>query len=792
MPQLHVVVLATAGCVFAAGADFPTASEQELLAHYQQLRGVALDASRSFLLENVSLDTGSGTFRFKEGSLHLLEAVGGRAPGAVFLGDGGFSLKPPDELERNQLRRFTGGQTEVEEPFKELVLFATDRTLAGLTAGLEPRTGAVSPRAADILADFRKLARETLRSNIEARLLAGFCSPRERLVLADIRGQKRGRFLFLIDSQSEDEVQLLRSAPRDSFDLWTAFHLPGDPGVAQRALVDTVNTKMEIDLDKKGRLSGSAEIEFTSLAAGARVLNVRLASALRVSKVTASGGAELKFIQEDKKKDGDLWIIAPKPLAKGEQCVWKIEYAGEDVVRSEGNGNFYVGRRTSWFPKLDVPGDPFTDRAIYRLRFQSPKEFTLVATGKLVKRSTEGKVAVSEWDTEIPYPVIGFNYGKFKARSAAEGGAEITVYANEGLNDELQQMQMIAGEREAAKLLGISGSISTTGMAEAALAEARNSMRVYTHMFGPLPFPTLSISQQPSSSFGQSWPTLVFMPYTAFLDPTVRNQWGIGRDKGTRQFLEEVGPHEVAHQWWGHLVGTKTYHDEWLSEGFADYSAGLYLHVIRGDAKFRGYIEAQKEAITEPLRDSTMRAYEAGPIWLGRRLSTDKNPDAYVRLVYAKGAYVLHMLRMMLYNFAAHDDSRFIAMMRDFTATYGGRDASTEDFKAIVDKHFRADMSWFFNQWVYGSEFPKLSVQYNVVPNEKGAVLQGTIRQSGVSKGFRTILPFMAFMGKSAASGKVLAEGETSQFSVPLPAMAERVEFNPLGGALCELEVKKM
>jgi aminopeptidase N len=144
-----------------------------------------------------------------------------------------------------------------------------------------------------------------------------------------------------------------------------------------------------------------------------------------------------------------------------------------------------------------------------------------------------------------------------------------------------------------------------------------------------------------------------------------------------------VGPHEVAHQWWGHLVGPKTYHDEWLSEGFADYSAGLFLQVTGGDSKLRGYLEAQKEAIIAPLRNSSMRACDAGPIWLGRRLSTDKNPDAYSRLVYSKGAYVLHMLRMMFYNYNTKDDSRFIAMMRDFATTHRGRGASTDDFRAV-------------------------------------------------------------------------------------------------------------
>lgn len=195
------------------------------------------------------LDTGSGTFRFINGTLYLLTPVGGRVFGAVFLGDGSFSLKPPDEFESNQLRRFTSGRPELEEPFRELVLVATDETVTKLTAGLKARLAPELSKAAGVFEDFQKLFRDTLRTNIEARLVAGFCSPRERLLVADIRGRKNGRFVFIIDPQSEDEVQLLRQ-DRDSFEVWTAFHLPGDQGPAARAQVDSLASKIDVAIER--------------------------------------------------------------------------------------------------------------------------------------------------------------------------------------------------------------------------------------------------------------------------------------------------------------------------------------------------------------------------------------------------------------------------------------------------------------------------------------------------------------------------------------------------------------
>ena len=50
-------------------------------------------------------------------------------------------------------------------------------------------------------------------------------------------------------------------------------------------------------------------------------------------------------------------------------------------------------------------------------------------------------------------------------------------------------------------------------------------------------------------------------------------------------------------------------------------------------------------------------------------------------LVYKKGAWVLHMLRIMMLDFKTMDEDRFTGMMREFYGTYQGKRASTEDFR---------------------------------------------------------------------------------------------------------------
>src|SRR5262249_15935232 len=36
-------------------------------------------------------------------------------------------------------------------------------------------------------------------------------------------------------------------------------------------------------------------------------------------------------------------------------------------------------------------------------------------------------------------------------------------------------------------------------------------------------------------------------------------------------FPEFFIAHEVAHQWWGQAIGWRNYHEQWISEGFAQY-----------------------------------------------------------------------------------------------------------------------------------------------------------------------------------------------------------------------------
>jgi aminopeptidase N len=320
-------------------------------------------------------------------------------------------------------------------------------------------------------------------------------------------------------------------------------------------------------------------------------------------------------------------------------------------------------------------------------------------------------------------------------------------------------------------------------MADPALADAQNASRIYNAYFGKLPYSRIAMTQQPAANFGQAWPTLVYMPYLAYVDTTQRNQL-IGTRGGTDTFWRYVAPHEIAHQWWGHIIGWDSYHDQWMSEGFAEFSASLYVQFIRGNDKFVDFWEDLRRQIVEASPATKDRKpYTVGPVTQGYRLNNGKTGGVARFLIYPKGAYILHMLRMMMYAQNKGGDVRFQEMMKDFVKTHFNQPVSTEDFKAIVEKHMTPEMNvdntgkmdWFFNQWVYGTQVPAYKLEYQLGSD---GMLNGKITQSGVSDDFVMLVPIYIDTGKGWAKlGAARMVGNTSVDikNVKLPMVPKRV-----------------
>ncbi|MGA8645295.1 MAG: M1 family aminopeptidase, partial [Candidatus Sulfotelmatobacter sp.] len=312
------------------------------------------------------------------------------------------------------------------------------------------------------------------------------------------------------------------------------------------------------------------------------------------------------------------------------------------------------------------------------------------------------------------------------------------------------------------------GAMSTTGLIKKALAEGELATEVYTNYFGPSSFKRLAITQQTACTFGQSWPELVWIPMCYFFDTTVRHQ--LRMDYGDRGYWKVVTPHEVAHQWWGHTVGFDSYRDQWMSEGFAEMSASIYLSFIeKSQQKFISFWNDERELLLERNAEG-FRAIDAGPVTMGYRMSNSRTGfELTRRLIYPKGAYILHMVRMMMHDNRT-GDQHFKEMMQDFVKTYAGKSATTEDFKAMVEKHMTREMDlegnqkmdWFFNEYVYGTQLPTYKLDSSFDTGADGnVVFSFKVTQSNVKDDFHMLVPIyfeladggMFFLGRARITG---------------------------------------
>src|SRR5258708_2114548 len=234
--------------------------------------------------------------------------------------------------------------------------------------------------------------------------------------------------------------------------------------------------------------------------------------------------------------------------------------------------------------------------------------------------------------------------------------------------------------------------------------------------------------------------------------------------------------------WWGEMVGFHSYRDQWMSEGFADFSASLFLQNAygpKGNKKFMEFWNYERKTIIE-RNQFGYRPIDVGPLTMGYRLDNSRVGGSIAQaLIYPKGAYILHMIRMMMWNNQAGDQN-FKETMHDFTGTFSGRAATTEDFKAIVEKHMTPEMQrigdgkmdWFFDEYVYGTALPSYKLDSSF---EKGAdgdvVFTFKVTQSDVNDKFRMIVPIYLELadGRTAFLGRVRLTGNNStEGKVPL------------------------
>jgi hypothetical protein len=748
---------------------------------YQQLRNIGLSGETASA-NNLVLKRDAGEFTFTSGVFQFLAPVNGKVTGAVFIGSGMFSMVPPLASEKRSLALLTK-EPAIHEEFGSLVLRFTDSTYEEIKKAAGTSTGAAS--ASGELDGLKRDLRKKLQYNLDARILQDVMGTQPGgLFYAFIKGKKySSKEIFAIDPHglpewSPEEIAF-QTWDEEKFGVWAAFHYSDEykngkaTGTQRNGLISIEKQKLDTQIERSGKMNGSARTTIVAAQNGVIVVPLDLFATLRVSSVTNGAGEQLSFIQEGKDDDYQFSVILPKPLGLGEHYDLQTVYSGKDAISNEGGGNYFPIARTNWFPNTS-DGNYST----YDMTFRIPKKMTMIATGTRLRAADEGNENISEWKSEAPQRVAGFNFGSFKKLEYVGKNFTVESYANENPPDSVRGLLMAVNQGAEMAV----GTMETTGMMKKPLAEAQVAMALYSSYFGASPYKRVAMTQQTACNFGQSWPALIYLPICVFFDGTVRHELGLD---DTRGYWDVVGPHEVAHQWWGHAVGWSSYRDQWMSEGFAEMSASLFIQATRNNQQFIKFWNDERELITEK-NTRGYRAIDVGPLTMGYRLDNSKAGASNARhLIYPKGGYILHMVRMMMWDRSKGDDP-FREMMRDFVATYMNKPASTEDFKAMVEKHMtpqmdldkNRNMDWFFNPYVYGTELPAYSFEHSINGNVGTDLnLKVKITQKNVSDSFKMLVPLYLELadGKVLKLGIMPIQGNNSiEQVVPLATLKER------------------
>jgi len=717
------------------------------------------------------------------GTVYFSEPVNGQATGAVFIGEGRFSAETPSsEFEKDNVRRLLGAEN-IESDFKTAVFRFTDDTAAKIG---QAQPGPANDRAQKLaLENDARMLRET-GANFPARQAISILNGENPGVfLATFDGGRRGRFSMVLDYQNRipvanfginaGEKGLIWAYNSGIFgtEVWLAFYGLDDYQRGNVAYsdandqIDIASYRMDVDLrEYSKRLRVLSRMGVQALQPNLRAINfnigeslpeydnLRLKKQMRVKSVKA-GGTDLDVIQED--WEGGFTVLLPQTLKPGDQLELALDVEGDFMMDTDFCKDCHYPRsNTTWYPRHG-----YLDRATYELTYRYPKRLRVASVGARVSEAADPEdkdAIVSKYEMKQPVALIVFALGPFKRHNDMvkwEKGGDPTPLEFNSLPGDLMPIKE-----------------------DFIMAELSNSVRYFTSLFGTYPYPSFGAAFHPFP-FGQGFPSMLMIPSTD------------RANKYTYSFIA----HETAHQWWGNIVAWRSYRDQWLSEGFAEYSGILYT----GLRDSRGAREDLLGQLRSSLKDPPVtltgvgkgRLVDVGPIILGHRLNTSKTFGAYQALIYNKGALVLRMLHFMMSDPSTGQGQAFFDMMTDFVERYRNKTASTDDFRAVVNEHFAktpiakkygmTNLNWLFRQAVYQSELPSYEMQYKVTTQPDGKVLlSGTITQKNAGENWVMVLPVkVGFGGDKAGMGTVIVQGPSTPFQIPLPAVPSKVQLDP-------------
>ena len=390
-----------------------------------------------------------------------------------------------------------------------------------------------------------------------------------------------------------------------------------------------------------------------------RIYRFDLFSAFYDSKASARP-VHIKSVLDEDGKDipfhhakDSLIVVLPEAAAVGEPFKLKFAIEGDFLVRSDGDSCWMlpVG---PWFPMPELNGQYYTVHSTIRVE----KPFIAIAPGKTLSRVEDGDYNVVVNQIDKPVQFICAVGGKYGIREETKDGLTIRV-ASYGMRNKRAE--------------------------ETNLNLARKLIKFYEPWLGPFPFDEFNIIEINELGWGQAPPGTMFITREAFT-PLLAQVWSQG--------VNHRFAHEIAHQYWGHVVKMGSYEEQWITESFAEYSSLFAVRQLRG--------EPACEKIKENWKTNAALSNEKSSIPLSGRLLGIGKKSAFDRrnLVYFKGAVVLQALHEEI------GDKLFVSFLRNYQIGLEWRFGTTRDMITLLQKLTGKDFTPYFEDCFWGTKMP--------------------------------------------------------------------------------------
>ena len=680
---------------------------------------LAVNRSKQFAARNVTITSEDLVITQTDGSVFLVENEDG-VTGLVLLGRGVMRFTPAPVTERGQLRIFAGTDT-LDAPFDTAFV-----RLSPTEFDYRVSIGALSPvpvnprelrRAEDVF------AREGPKSfSLDLRDLSPdmwYLVPPTGDFLAEVRTRRYGVLTYTRSSTQSEDISLFERARRRTIALYPSSSRRTEHGLAfnedERRDYDVLDYDIEATVaPDTGMIDGQVRMRLRVRSHGLPALTLRLADELTVRSIGSPEYGRLLFLRV---RDQDNIIVNfPAPLPAEAEVTLLVSYGGrlesqdiEDETVQAGDGrsdstlvpmepNFLLSSRAYWYPQ-----NPIVDYATGTLRVIVPEGYGCVASGEPrgstavvtlrdLLRIADGRSFV--FTARDPVRYFALVVSRFQR--VGESSIDVTP---DGADPATPKVSVS---------LAVDANPRQQGRGRAALTDVAAVMKYYASVIGDAPYSSMSVALLEHELPGGHSPGyfVVLNNQVASSRATFRND-----PASFSSFPEFFIAHEVAHQWWGQAVGWRNYHDQWLSEGLAQYFAALYARHARGERTFNDMLrQFRRWAIAES---------DEGPISLGSRLGhIRRQPRVFRALVYNKGAGVLHMLRRLI------GDDAFFNGLRRFYAEQKFRKAGTEDLRLAFEAESGRSLDRFFDQWIYGTGIPQLRYTSTIVPGAATVVFE--------------------------------------------------------------------